>query len=87
MVGPSEFRIVNCRYFNEKAEVTIEHWSVQQWTKGLLGYSWKTIGGQRYSSGGSYFVPAEFKSLEDARACLERIKNKTPRNEWITEPV
>ena len=85
--GPSEFRICHCRWFNEKAEVTIELWRIEERTRGIFGYSWKTLGAHHWSSGGSYWMPTEFESLEDARAAIERIKNRMPRNEWVVEPV
>lgn len=85
MVNPDEFRIVHQQYFNEKAVVTMEHWQVQQWKRGhFAGYRWKALG--QYYYGGAW-GPTQFSSLEDARACIEKIKAGNPRCEWVANPV
>lgn len=75
----AEFRIVHRRYFNAKGVVTMQHWRVEQWTKGVFYSAWEPLGSGTW--------PTEFDSLDDARECIERIQNKTPISQWVAETV
>ena len=79
-----QYRIAHMQYFNEKAVVTMEHWIVEEWKRGVVGYSWKTLGHYDYVDS---WTPTEFKSLDDACECIERLKDGTARSKWVRKLV
>lgn len=69
-----DYRIVRLQYFNEKAVVSIERWIIERRVRGWFGKRWRRLRRE--------YGDDEFDSLDDARACIQRLKSGAPRHKW-----
>lgn len=77
------YRIVHRQWFDEKASPTKEVWLVEEWRRGLFGYRWKALSQSNWDAYEPYNTQTEFSSLEDAKACIERMRAGAARLEYV----
>lgn len=84
----SEYRIVRRQYFDMRAICTMDAYYVERWQRGWFsGYSWRPLEHCVGGPGDSYAVPTDFKTVDDARAFIERLKAGVPRFQHVKTVV
>ena len=81
------YRIVHKQWFDEKALPDREHWIIETLYAGLFGDKWKPVKHRVCYGGDCSKRITEFKSVDEARQMIKRLRADTPVTEWVSTIV
>lgn len=74
-----DYRIVRREWYDEKGAVAQAMWHVEEWRRGWFREAWRPLKHGVCYGMDCFDTTTEFDSLEDAKACIERLKAGAPR--------
>ena len=73
MKTQSNFRIRHHEYFNEKGELYVEFYYIQEWKRFLWWSRWKDVTHTECEYGDCYETRTKFKTLEEAQSFVRNV--------------
>lgn len=82
------YRIISCKEYNAKREISDQWWIVQKEKTGWFGrVKWVTEKEGMWCSGGTFYVDLKFHTEKDAFDYIGRMNQGVPKQTVIEEPV